>query len=253
MKSIRIHMEKVPSLKGRICCPVPSGAELRWLRDRAHRAALILHDEYGSPRHGNKDDPVDELVFIILSQMTTHHSFNRVFDRLKASVPDWNSLIVMPVGGIRELIADAGLSHQKAPHIKRIAERLSADFGAVDLAPLRDMSDGEAEDYLVTLPGVGVKSARCVLMYSLGRTVLPADTHVWRMARRLGLLPERTGLSHVHDVLHLVVRPDDRYRFHVNAVCHGRSVCRARRPRCGKCSLLGICPTATRGGATPQE
>src|SRR5438093_13581033 len=83
------------------------------LRRRAHTAATLLHQQYGSPRHGNKDDPLDELVFIILSQMTTHHSFNRVFERLKQKAPTWSEVLAMPVRRLRGLIKDAGLSQQK--------------------------------------------------------------------------------------------------------------------------------------------
>src|SRR5436305_11943966 len=98
----------------------PVGSELRRLRDRAHRAVTILHEVYGSPRHGNKDDPVDEAVFIILSQMTTHHSFNRVFDRLKLAVPRWEAVLEMSAAELQASIHDAGLSNQKAPRIKAI-------------------------------------------------------------------------------------------------------------------------------------
>src|SRR5437870_1724380 len=98
------------------------------LRRRAHTAATLLHQQYGSPRHGNKDDPLDELVFILLSQMTTHHSFNRVFDRLKQSAPTWDEVLREPKRTLVGLIKDAGLSHQKAPRIRQILGRVRRDF-----------------------------------------------------------------------------------------------------------------------------
>jgi endonuclease III len=189
---------------------------------------------------------VDELVFILLSQMTTYHSFNRVFDRLKLSVPDWESVLFMPEADLESFIHDAGLSNQKAPRIRAIFEKLRADFGAVSLDALRSMNTMAAERYLTCLPGIGVKSARCIMMYSLGLPVLPVDTHVWRVARRLGLVGEAVPYNRVHDELHHVVRPADRYSFHVNALSLGRQACIAKRPRCSACPLQHLCPTGQR-------
>jgi endonuclease III len=214
------------------------------LRRKAHSAATLLHRQYGSPRHGNKDDPLDELVFILLSQMTTHHSFNRVFARLKQRAPTWTEVLAMPIHRLRALIKDAGLSNQKAPRIKAVLARVRKDFGTLTLDGLRTMSDAEATAYLTSLPGVGIKTAKCILMYSLGRAVLPVDTHVWRVARRLGVLDESVAYSRVHAVLEEVVAPVDRYSFHVNAVAHGRAKCLARFPRCDRCCLSRSCAYA---------
>lgn len=231
---------------GRIEKNWPLGIELRRRRGLAHRVAKLLHEQYGSPKHSNKDDPVDEVVFIILSQMTTHHSFNRVFDRLKDAVPRWGQIIEMPVSQVQSIIADAGLSGQKAPRIREIVEHLQADFGAITLDPLRTMDDDKAETYLTSLPGIGLKSARCVLMYSLGRAVLPADTHVWRVSRRLGLVSRDVTYPQLHGVLHHIVRPADRYRFHVNVIPLGRQFCIAKTARCCSCPLVQHCPTGHR-------
>jgi|SRR5271157_495452 len=212
------------------------------LRRRAHRATEILHKTYGSPRHGNKEDPVDELVFIILSQMTTHWSFNRVFERLKRNYPTWDTAVSAPIKDLASVIADAGLSNQKARCIQMVLDRVRGDFGRVTLAPLEALPDLEAERYLTSLPRVGVKTAKCVMMYSLGRLVLPVDTHVWRLARRLGLVSWELPYTQVHDALESAIRPLDRYGFHVNAIAHGRALCLPKRPRCGSCPLRRLCP-----------
>ena len=125
------------------------------MRRKAHRVAVKLATAYGSPRHGNKDDPFEELVFIVLSQVTTHHSYGRVFERLRDAVSSWDDLLAMPLRRLKALIKDAGLSRQKAPRLKAIARRLTADFGRVTLDPLRRMTDEDAEEYLTSLPGVG--------------------------------------------------------------------------------------------------
>jgi endonuclease-3 len=222
----------------------PRVTRVATLRRRAHRAASILAGTYGSPRHGNKGDPLDELVFIVLSQMTTAPSFGRVYDRLKAATGGWAHVRRMPLRSLKSLIKDAGLSHQKAPRIKAILKKLEVDFGRPSLDPLRQMDDAAAVCYLTSLPGVGVKTAKCVMMYSLGREVLPVDTHVWRVARRLGLVEGAVPYTRVHDALEAVVAPADRYSLHVNALSHGQQICLALRPRCGPCPLRRLCPSA---------
>lgn len=182
-------------------------------------------------------------MFIVLSQMTTHHSFNRVFDRLKAA-GDWEAVASMPMRRLKSIIKDGGLSRQKAPRIKTILKRTLADFGRVTLDPLKAMSDEDAAAYLVSLPGVGVKTVKCVLMYSLKRQVLPVDTHGFRVARRLGLVSAETTLTEIHERLEPVVRPGDRYAFHVNVIEHGRKVCLPVRPRCILCPLKRLCAYA---------
>jgi endonuclease III len=219
------------------------------LRRRARSAARILHETYGSPRHGNKDDPLDELVFILLSQMTTSPSFNRVYDRVKEAYATWEPFLAMSLDEVKAVIKDAGLSGQKAPGLKAIFQKLKDDFGAVTLQPLENMTDQGAERYLTSLPRVGIKTAKCVLMYALGRQVLPVDTHVWRVTRRLGLVSDDVPYTKVHEALEAIVPPAERYSIHVNGVAHGRAVCIALRPRCGSCPLKRICPYPAAGPA----
>jgi len=208
---------------------------------------------YNSPRLNNKDDPLDELFFILLSQMTTGPSYERVFDRLREAVSTWDDLANMSVFDLRAVIADAGLVNQKAPRFIEIARRLKRDFGTVTLAPLAAYSDDEAEGYLMSLPGVGRKTAKCVMMYAMGRAVLPVDTHVARVARRLGLIDERTPVGRLHSALEGVIAPELRYDFHVNAIAHGRVVCRAHFPKCSACQISSLCPTGRGARASPKQ
>ena len=196
---------------------------------------------YHSPLLNNKHDPLDELIFIILSQMTTGPSYERVFERLKAAMPHWRILTKTSIADITPLIADAGLAGQRALRLKQIAERISNDFGDVSLAELVSHDDETVQRYLTSLPGVGVKTAKCVMMYSLGRQVLPVDTHTARVAIRLGLAPPGNVLA-IDRELSVVVPPALRFDFHVNVVAHGRTVCRAVRPRCDRCVLSALCP-----------
>lgn len=210
------------------------------LRGKARRVAAALERRYASPRHGNKDDPVDELVYIILSQMTTHPSYDRVYQKLKEECPEWECVLEMQPSEFQALIKEAGLSRQKAPRIRAILSTLKQDFGSISLDHLEALDDRAAEEYLVSLPGVGEKTAKCILMYSLGRPVLPVDTHVWRVARRLGLT-EEVSPTRIHSALADIVPPELRYSLHVNSVAHGRQTCLALNPRCGACALHRMC------------
>lgn len=186
---------------------------------------------------GNKADPLDELFFVILTTMTQFGP-TVVFEEMKNRFPSWQRLLRPGAEEhLREAISVCGLVNQKAPQIIAIAERLSADFGAVTLAPLDEMSDEAAEAYLRSLPRVGKKVARCVMMYSLRRAVLPVDAHVLRVAQRVGLLPAGISWAKAHDAIHEVVAPEARFDLHVGLVQHGRKVCTFKRPRCNQCVL----------------
>jgi endonuclease-3 len=173
--------------------------------------------------------------------MTTHHSFGRVFDRLKAVAPKWTDVLAMPKRRFMGIIRDAGLSHQKGPRILSILKSINTRFGTTSLEAISLLPDAEVEEYLTSFPGVGLKTARCVMMYSLDRKVLPVDTHVWRLAQRLGLVERELPYERVHDAIHEVVDPDDRFAFHVNAISHGRTQCLPSNPRCIGCPLLADC------------
>jgi endonuclease III len=199
---------------------------------------------YGDLPLGNHRDPLDELIFIILTTMTQYGPVD-VFDRLKQVFPTWEGL-TRPGGeaNLREVIAICGLVNQKAPQIVAIAQRLKEDYGRVTLDPLHDMSDAEAERYLLSLPRVGKKVARCVMMYSLGRDVLPVDAHVLRVGKRIGLFELSTSWPRAHERVHEVVPPEHRFALHVGLVSHGRTVCTYRNPKCSECVLMAaeLCP-----------
>ncbi|WP_352752872.1 hypothetical protein [Mesorhizobium sp. M0518] len=175
--------------------------------------------------------------------MTTGPSYERVYNRLKAAVPNWSRLLKMDLTVLKALIGDAGLANQKAPRMVAIANQLARDFGEVTLEPLRRMTDRDAETFLTTLPGVGLKTAKCVLMYSLGRELLPVDTHVARVSRRLMLVGDAPSRLFVAN-LEAAVPPDCRYDYHVNVLQHGRELCRPMRPKCPECPLWALCPSA---------
>ena len=216
-----------------------TAVELR--SDQVGAVVATLVSMFGIPDHGNLNDPLDELVYIILSQMTTHHSYRRVFERLKATYPSWFDVLNAGPDALRRSIADAGLSKQKAPRIIAILRTLQRDFGEPSLETIRTLCDSEAERYLLSLPGVGLKTARCVMMYSLGRRVLPVDTHLARIARRMGWVEGGLSPAAMHSSLDAVVPPHQRFALHVNAISLGRTFCIASIPRCGACPVANYC------------
>jgi endonuclease III len=192
---------------------------------------------------GNQTDPLDELFFIIITTMTQYGA-ETAFAEMKAWFSSWDDLLLDDAEAkMRAVISRCGLVNQKVPQVLQIARQLQSDFGSVTLDPLRQMPNEEAEQYLLSLPRVGKKVARCVLMYSLGREVLPVDAHVLRLSKRLGLLPPNLTWAKAHDAIHEAVPPELRYSVHVGLVEHGRTVCTHKKPRCGECLLGGVCPS----------
>jgi endonuclease III len=133
------------------------------------------------------------------------------------------------------------LSRQKALWIKSSLTAIYKRFGTLSLDSASTWTDTDLEQFLCSLPGISLKSAKCIMMYSMGRKVLPVDTHVRRVATRIGLIEPDLSEKHIHRRLEALVRPDDRYAFHVNMICHGRHICTARAPRCESCIIQNYC------------
>lgn len=214
---------------------------LKYLRARARRINSKLESVYHSPRLGNKGDPLDELFYILLSLQTTYWSFEKVFDSFKTKYPDWDKVRRLRPETIAKAIHYAGLSNQKAVRLKAILNKLHKDFGKCTLSPLNKMDDVEAERYLTSLPGVGTKTAKCVLMYSLGRAVFPVDSHVYRLFNRLGLSDPSISFAKAQTYFETLVPEDIRYSLHVNMVAHGRAICTDRDPKNGQCVIRRHC------------
>jgi endonuclease-3 len=208
---------------------------MRAIRDRLRR-------EYGRPVLRAHAAPVDELIVTVLSQNTNDRNRDVAWHRLRERFPSWDAVREAPVEEIEDAIRPGGLAPTKAVRIKRILEALDGD----DLAWLADAPLEEARDYLCQLPGVGRKTAACVLLFSFGRPEVPVDTHVYRVAMRLGLLRPRMSFDQAHDAMLRLVDPEDAYEVHVLLIRHGRRTCTARSPDCGECPLRRMCPEGRR-------
>ena len=201
----------------------------------------ILSKEYGDPLLNNREDPIEEIVFVLLSGKTDEPKYLETFRELRKSFPTWNDVRTASVSEVEEVIAPAGMGRRRAVLLKRLLNAILEDFGAFDLSSLALMTENEAEQRLLSLPGIGPKSARCVLLYCFDLPVLVVDTHTYRLAVRLGMLSRKISYEEAHEVLPRLVPEGLRRRFHVNAVAHGRLRCFSRKPICLGCPIRQFC------------
>ena len=190
-------------------------------------------------------DPLDELIFTVLSQNTSDVNSGRAFEAMRARFASWEALADVDARELATVIRPGGLANIKAPRILAILGDIAArQGGSLDLSWMRSARTRTVEDYLRSLPGVGPKTAACVLAFALNRPVLPVDTHVFRVARRLGFFGQATNAAGAHRVMEEMVVPRLRVGMHVGMIRLGRQVCRAGRPLCEICPVQDLCPTA---------
>lgn len=236
MSSVRTTQRKTARSSTR-----PAAVEVAAISDIIAR----LEAEYGPRLFVSRGRPVDVLIETVLSQNTSDVNSHRAFESLLSRFGALEHVVDAPVEDIEQAISGAGLSRIKSVRIKQILQRLAAENGSLDLSFLVERGVAEAREYLVSFQGVGLKTASCVLLFSLGMPAMPVDTHVHRVSQRLGLFDSRVSAEAAHAELERMVDPGDRYRFHLLLIEHGRRTCRARNPRCGRCVLAGRCPSAT--------
>lgn len=211
---------------------------------RIEQAKQLLLKSYGHPAPRPPQDPLDQLVATILSQNTSDRNSQRAFQRLKKRFPTWESVLEARPEELARAIQCGGLAQIKAVRIREVLEAIRQREGSLSLERLRGMAVNEALAWLMELNGVGIKTACCVLLFAFGRTVMPVDTHVYRVAQRLGWLGGRVPIEQAHGELHKLIAPAERYAMHLLLIRHGREVCQALQPRCERCALRPLCPSA---------
>jgi len=209
----------------------PTRRKVRAIRDRLRAA-------YGKPVERPHRAPVDELILTVLSQNTNDRNRDVAYARLTARFDSWDAVRDAPTGEVEDAIRPGGLAPTKAVRIQEILRALDGD----DLGELAEEPLADARDRLTSLPGVGRKTAACVLLFSFGRPDIPVDTHVYRVGTRLGLFRPGAPLDEAHDELLRLVDAEDAHEIHVSLIRHGRRTCTARNPRCWECPLLSLCP-----------
>jgi endonuclease-3 len=202
----------------------------------------ILLKTYGEPERSHMD-AVSELVCTILSQNTNDNNRDRAYTALRARFPTWKQVRDASTRQVIAAIRPAGLANQKGPRIQKVLRRITEldPAGHINIDFLADMPVEEAKQWLMSLNGVGPKTAAIVLLFSLNRPAFPVDTHIHRVTTRLGLIPEGTSAEKAHSLLEVLVPPEWYYSFHLNVIAHGRAVCKAQRPRCEVCPLQRYC------------
>lgn len=208
---------------------------------RARRITARLAEVYGPRALRPGRDPLDELVLTILSQNTSDRNSGRAYRTLRERFPTWTAVLEAPVPELYEAIKAAGLGNLKAPRIQQSLRAVLERRGELSLDFLDAMPMSEARAWLTSLDGIGPKTAACVLLFALGKPALPVDTHVHRVARRLGLIGPKVGAEAAHALLEDAVPAADVYAFHINMIQHGRRVCHALRPACAMCPLADVC------------
>ena len=213
---------------------------MRAIRDR-------LRELYGRKRNEPHGDPVHELVLTILSQNTNDNNRDVAYRGLRDSLGGWAAIRDAPASAVIDAIRPGGLANTKGPRIQAVLARLGPE---PDLEWLRGAPREVAIDYLTSLPGVGRKTAACVMIFAFDRPEIPVDTHVHRVGGRLGLFRERASFEEAHDEMLAITDPADAYELHMNLIEHGRAVCRPR-PRCGECGLRRMCIARREGRVEP--
>ncbi len=193
---------------------------------------------------------LDELILTVLSQNTSDLNCGRAYRAMRERYQRWQDVLAADPVELVEVLRPGGLANQKAPRIQAILAQLAGSEQGLDLEWLSQLEPAEAMSFLTALPGVGAKTASCVLLFSLGMPVMPVDTHVHRIALRLGLIAPRVTAEAAHPLLTAMTPPDRMLEAHLLLIEHGRRTCKARRPLCEQCVLLDLCPYGR--GQTPR-
>lgn len=215
--------------------------------DRPHTPESIpyiiqnLKAVYGAPKPQRGLDPLDVLIETILSQSTTNANSDRAFESLKRRFPNWEAARRARAASIEAAIRSGGLAKQKSVRIKELLNEIHKRRGSLDLSFLTTAPLEEAKQFLASFKGVGPKSVACTLLFACHRPLFPIDTHIFRIARRLGLIPEKCSDEEAHSLMGEMIPRKRYFEAHINLIRHGRLVCRPRDPLCEQCCLVDYC------------
>ena len=200
-----------------------------------------LRERFGKKTGARQKDLISVLVLTVLSQNTNDLNRDRAFANLRQKFPKWPDLLKAPAHEIEKTIRVGGLSRQKAARIKDILSRIKDERGNLDLSFLCGMTMQDAQKYLLGFKGIGEKTAAVLLLFGCGMPAFPVDTHIFRVSKRLGILPQKAFEKKAHQVLGALVAPEACHELHLNMIEHGKKICRARKPECPICPLKARC------------
>ncbi|HEX9961025.1 MAG TPA: hypothetical protein VGB00_08835 [Pyrinomonadaceae bacterium] len=200
-----------------------------------------LEKTFGEPSPGRKSDPLAMLVNIILSQATSDTNSRRTFQNLRERFENWDAVLAADESEIADAIRLGGLANQKAKVIKNLLRQIKETRGALSLKFVEKIPDEAAREYLSQFRGIGPKTVACTLLFACRKEVFPLDTHIFRVLKRMGILPEKISDAKAHALLDRLVPEGKFYSLHVNLIRLGRKICRPREPLCEKCPLVEYC------------
>ena len=198
------------------------------------------HNEETPPDMG-RPEPLDGLVLTVLSQHTNDRNRDAAYSRLKERYPTWEAVVSAGYDNLLDAVRPAGLAPTKAGRILEILAIVLRDFGHYSILSLVERGRDEARKYLLSLPGVGDKTAACVLLFDMGLPAFPVDTHITRLCRRIGFVGEKTTAEEICAIMEREVNPSRYLGGHVNMIEHGKNICKARGPLCSNCAIAGVC------------
>lgn len=201
----------------------------------------LLKQEYGIPERRNRRNGIETLIRVILSQNTNSKNSGRAYEALKEKFESPEDIMKANRKELAEIISVSGLHNMKAKRIQECLNRIKEERGKLSLEFLKDTDLDEAREWLTELPGIGPKSAAIILNFRFEKAAFPVDTHVFRVSKRLGLIPEKSTREKAHKLMEGLVPEDRMYEVHVNLIRHGREVCKAPTPVCSECSLTKVC------------
>ncbi len=200
-----------------------------------------LERAYGVPENKRSSNPLDMLIKIVLSQATSDTNSHRTFAALKKKFPTWDDALRARTSQIAATIREGGLANQKAAVIKDLLKQIKQEHGTLDLSFLHDLDVEEARNYLSQFRGIGPKTVACTLLFACRKDIFPLDTHIFRVLRRVGLIPQKCSDRRAHEIMDKIVPRGKFYSFHVNLIRHGRALCRPRGPLCARCPIVEYC------------
>ena len=213
----------------------------------------LLEKEFGRRIWKSEGNPLSVLISTVLSQNTSDINSHRSFSNLKKVFKNWNEVRRAPVSKIAQAIKSGGLSNIKAKRIKEILNQIPLGNGDLSLSFLKKWNTEKIESYLKSFKGVGEKTIACVLLFSLNRPSMPVDTHIFRISKRLNLIPVDADFKTAHRILSRIILSKKIYQFHINLIAFGRTICKARNPRCEICVLYSICKSKDKKPKTKLE
>jgi len=200
-----------------------------------------LESTFGEPKLSRKSDPLAMLINIILSQATSDVNSHRTFKNLKEKFKNWDAVLAADESEIADAIRLGGLANQKAKVIKDLLEQIKKQHGKLSLKFVEKMPSETARDFLAAFRGVGPKTVACTLLFASHKEVFPLDTHIFRILKRMGILPEKISDVNAHKLLDKLAPKGKFYSLHVNLIRLGKQICRPREPLCEQCPLIEYC------------